>query len=116
MDKQAKATPATYQVRLSQNAEKNIDEITGYIAFIKHQPLNAIRVGDAFFTAIRVIEKNPYAFKECSFIPTKSKMYRQKLCMSWYIVYKIVDIEVIILGIIHASRKPSKIKALRKIK
>jgi plasmid stabilization system protein ParE len=116
MDKKAEATPTAYQVRLSQNAEKNIDEITGYIAFIKHQPINAIKVGDAFFKAIHAIEKNPFGFKECSFIPTKSKMYRQKLCMSWYIVYKVVDIQIIILGIIHASRKASKIKAFRKVK
>ncbi len=57
MDKKAEATPTAYQVRLSQNAEKNIDEITGHIAFIKHQPINAIKVGDAFFKAIHAIEK-----------------------------------------------------------
>ncbi|HEY8780470.1 MAG TPA: type II toxin-antitoxin system RelE/ParE family toxin [Mucilaginibacter sp.] len=116
MDKQTHATATTYQIRLSENAIQNIDEITGYIAFINHQPLNAIKVGDAFFEAIGKIEQNPYASKECGLIPTKSKMYRQKICLSWYIVYKIVAPQVIVLGIIHISRKPSKIKALRKIK
>ena len=38
-----------YQVRLTDNALQNIDDITGYIAYINHQPLNAIRVGDAIF-------------------------------------------------------------------
>ena len=31
---------------------QSIDEITGYIAFINQQPLNAIKVGDALFAAI----------------------------------------------------------------
>jgi plasmid stabilization system protein ParE len=116
MDKQTEATTTTYQIRLSENTVQNIDEITGYIAFINHQPLNAIKVGDAFFEAIDKIKQNPYAFKECGLIPTKSKIYRQKLCLSWYIVYKIVTPQIIILGIIHISRKPSKTKALRKVK
>ena len=40
MGRKEKATPKTYQVRISTNALQNIDEITGYIAFINHQPLN----------------------------------------------------------------------------
>jgi hypothetical protein len=31
----------TYSLRVTENALQNIDDITGYIAFIKHQPLNA---------------------------------------------------------------------------
>ena len=33
------ATP--YSVRITENALQNIDSITGYIAYINHQPLNA---------------------------------------------------------------------------
>ena len=116
MGKQTQTTTATYQIRLSDNAVQNINEITGYIAFINHQPLNAIKVGDTFFKAISKIEQNPYAAKECRLIPTKLKMYRQKRCLSWYIIYKIVAPQITILGIIHTARKPSKIKALRKVK
>ncbi len=36
----------SYALRITLNALKNIDDITEYIAYIKHQPLNAIRVGD----------------------------------------------------------------------
>ena len=39
----------TYTLRVTENALQNINEITGYIAYIKHQPLNAIRVGDKLF-------------------------------------------------------------------
>lgn len=41
--------PEAYSLRISDNALQNIDDITGYIAYIKHQPLTAIRVGDKIF-------------------------------------------------------------------
>ena len=116
MVKKEKPTRKAYQIRLSENALQNIDEITGYIAFINHQPLNAIKVGDAVFNALDRIQSNPFAFIECPFIPTKTKIYRQAICLSWYIVYKVIDTQITILGIIHTSRKPSKIKVLRKVK
>ncbi len=52
MGKQKKANPGTYQITLTGNALGNIDEIAGYIAFINHQPMNAIKVGDAIMAAI----------------------------------------------------------------
>ena len=116
MGKQKKATSATYQVRISENAIKNIDEITGYIAFINHEPMNAIKVGDSIMEAILRIELNPLAFRECDELATKSKMYRRAICLSWLIIYKITSSQIIILGIIHTSKKPSSIKMLRKIK
>jgi plasmid stabilization system protein ParE len=116
MGKQEKTTPKTYPVRLSTHALRNIDEITGYIAFINRQPLNAIKVGDAIFGTIDKIGLNPYAFKECEEIPTKSKMYRKARCLSWSIIYRVTIQGVVILGIIHNSRRPVRLKALRKIK
>lgn len=111
-----KTTATAYKINISNNAVLNIDEVTGYIAFVNHQPINAIKIGDAIFDTIERIQKNPYAFKECEEIPTKNKIYRKATCYSWYIIYRIIDIDISILGIIHASRKPSKIKPLRKIK
>jgi len=107
--------PATYKVRITENAQQNIDQITGYIAFINHQPLNAIHVGDNIFETIDRIGRNPYAFRECEEIPTVNKIYRKAVCQSWLIIYKIKAEEVVILGIIYGSRKPSKIKNLRKV-
>ncbi|HER41239.1 MAG TPA: type II toxin-antitoxin system RelE/ParE family toxin [Salinimicrobium catena] len=108
--------PEAYSLRISDNALQNIDDITGYIAYIKHQPLTAIRVGDKIFQTIDHIEKNPLAFRECWEIPTKTKIYRQAVCMSWLIIYKVKAFQIDILGIIHTSRKPSRIRSLRKIK
>jgi plasmid stabilization system protein ParE len=85
-------------------------------AYIKHQPLTAIRVGDKIFLTIDRIEKNPLAFRECWEIPTKTKIYRQAVCMSWLLIYKVKASKIVILGIIHTSQKPSRIRSLSKIK
>lgn len=39
-------TGKTYSLRITENALRNFDEITGYIAFVNHQSLNAIRLGE----------------------------------------------------------------------
>lgn len=112
-----KATPAPrYEVRVSTNALQNIREITGYIAFVQHQPMNAVRVGDAINANIQRIAKTPTAFKEVAEIPTASKMYRRAICRSWSIVFRIKDKEVLILGIIHTASRSSKLRVLRRIK
>ncbi len=116
MEPEKKRADEDLPLRLSANADRNIDEITGYIAFIQHQPLNAIKVGDGIFQVIEKIASNPWKFKECVQLPTKTHIYRQAIFKSWHIIYKIKPAEIIILGVIRASRKPSLIKALRKIK
>lgn len=108
--------PKTYSLRLTENALQNIDDITGYIAYIKHQPLNAIRVGDNIFKTIDRIEQNPLAFWECKEIPTKTKVYRKAVCMSWNIIFKVKTSEIVVLGVVHGSRSSSKIKNLKKVK
>ncbi len=109
-------TPKAYSIRVTENALQNIDDITGYIAYIKHQPLNAIRVGDKIFETIERIEQNPLAFRECEEIRTKTKIYRKSVCMSWLIIYKIKASEIVVLGVIHASRRASKVRKLRQVK
>ena len=105
-----------YSLRITEHALQNIANITGYIAYIRHEPLKAIRVGEKIFKVIDNIEKNPYAFRECEEIPTKDKIYRKAVCLSWLIIYKIKPARIIILGIIHSHRKPTRIKALRRIR
>jgi plasmid stabilization system protein ParE len=63
MAQKKKAAQHTYQVKISQNALQNIDEITGFIAFIKQQPHNAIKVGDALFRTIENIGKPHWLIK-----------------------------------------------------
>ena len=106
--------PKAYSIRVAENALQNIDDITGYIAYIRHQPLNAIRVGDKIFETIDRIEQNPLVFRECKEIPTKTKIYRKAVCMSWLIIYKIKSSKIVVLGIIHGSRRASKVRKLKK--
>lgn len=106
----------TYSIRVTEHALQNLDNITGYIAYIRHEPLNAIKVGDEILKTIDHIEKNPIAFRECEEIPTINKIYRKAVCLSWLIIYKTKTTEIVILGIIHRHRRPSMIKSLRKMK
>jgi hypothetical protein len=46
MDTTKEVAPKTYSLRITEHAIQNLDNITGYIAYIRHEPLNAIRMGD----------------------------------------------------------------------
>ena len=52
MEKEETPSYESLPIRISNNAYQNINEITGYIAFVKYQPLNAMKVGDAIFAVI----------------------------------------------------------------
>ncbi len=116
MGKSKDENSASYSLRISENALHNLNEIIGYIAFIRHQPKNAISLGEKIFETIKRIQKNPLAFRECEEIPTRAKIYRKAVCSSWLIIYKIKFDVITILGIIHGSRRPSKISGLRRVK
>lgn len=116
MDKKENETPRSFRLSISLPALNDFDEIIDFITYVNGQPLNAVKVGDAIFKAIDKIREHPFVYKECEAIPTKSKIYRQAVCMSWLIIYKIIKNEVRVLGIIHGARRPAVIKKLKKIK
>ena len=116
MGKKEKGTPETRKIRVLNAAFQDIYEITNFIAVNNEQPLNAIKVAETLWETINKIEQNPFVYKGCEEIPTKTKMYRKATCISWLIIYKITYTEIIILGVIPGTRKTSKIKTLKKIK
>lgn len=116
MGPKKKTSAERYKVRVSSHAVQHINEITGYIAFIEQQPANAVKVGDALWYTIDRISRNPLAFRECEEMPTRNKMYRRATCFSWSVIYRVNENDILILGVIHHSRKPAKIRRLRKIK
>jgi plasmid stabilization system protein ParE len=116
MGKKENETSKSFRLGISLSALNDLDEITDFITYVNEQPLNAIKVGDAIFDTIDKIRKNPFVYKECEAIPTKTKLYRQAVCMSWLIIYKIMKNEIRVLGIIHGARKPAVIKKLKKVK
>lgn len=113
MGKQKKPLGKSYELEISALALQNIDEITGYIAFIDKNPKSAIKIGNKFFEKFDIIKENPFAYKECEEIPTRNKLYRKAICFSWHIIYKVAGKKIIILGIIHSSRKPINVKKLK---
>jgi plasmid stabilization system protein ParE len=115
MEKETENTRKKYNLDFSAFALQNINEIVAYIAFVNHQPINAKKVGDKIFDTIARIQQNPFQFKSCEELATKSKIYRKAICLSWLIIYKVVNDEIRVLGIIHSSRNPSIIKSLRKV-
>lgn len=96
MGKKEKSTAR--KIRILDEAYKDIENIADYIADDNQQPLNAIKVGETIFTSIERIENNPFAYKECEQLTTKTKIYRQASCLSWIIIYKIMATEIVILG------------------
>lgn len=52
----------------------------------------------------------------CRFIPTKTGMYRNLIHSKYLVLYRVTAERVEVLNIIHSSRKPSRIKTMRKIK
>src|SRR4051794_30727887 len=104
MGKKEKEARGSFTLSISLAALNDFDEITDFITYVNGQPLNAIKVGNAIFEVIGKIKENPFAYKECEAIQTKTRMYRQAVCMSWLIIYKIMKNEIHILGIIHGAR------------
>ena len=116
MGKEGKETAQTRKIRVLDVAYQDIDEITDFIALDNQQPLNAVKVARTIWETINKIEHNPFTFRECEEIPTKAKMYRKAVCLTWLIIYRVTATEIMILGIVHGARKASKIRGLRKLK
>ena len=55
-------------------------------------------------------------YPECRHLPTKSKMYRWIILESHLLVYRISEVEIQILRIVHSHRSITKIKDSRNIK
>jgi plasmid stabilization system protein ParE len=116
MGKKEKAVTETSQVRILNGAFHDIDQIADFIANNNQQPLNAVKVTETIFETINKIGQNPLAYRECEQLPTKTKIYRRAVCLSWIIIYKITRPKIVIPGVIHGSRNPSNIRKLRKVK
>jgi hypothetical protein len=98
MGRKEKTTPKAYQVRIPINALQNIDEITGYIAFINHQPLNAIKVGDAIFATIDKIELNPLHLKNVRNYLPKQRCTERQPAIPGQSIYKITPTKILFLA------------------
>ncbi len=108
---------ATYEIKISHNAKIHLNDIENYIAVVKQQPINAIKVIDAILAKLDSISLNPLSFKECALLKTKSQKYRQVKCLSWTIYYSVSksNLQATILGIILQAKSDAAIKELKKV-
>ncbi|MWB96614.1 hypothetical protein GON26_19805 [Flavobacterium sp. GA093] len=102
-----------YKIIVSENYCLNLEEIVDYIAFEKHQPLNAIKIGNGINRTMNKIIHNPLIYSECENIPTKTKIYREANYKTWLIIFKIKGYQITILGVLSGKRKTSSFKKLR---
>lgn len=55
-------------------------------------------------------------YSECRFLPTKNKIYRNIIWGNYLIIFKILEKEILVLGIFHSSQNSKKLKSFRRIK
>ena len=102
-----------YSLDISENYFQNLEEIVDYIAFEKHQPLNAIKVGNGINKTMSKIIENPLIYSECENLPTKYKIYREASYKTWLIIFKVKKYHITILGVLSGKRKSSSFKKLK---
>ena len=107
MGKEKKANFSSYSLVITDKYYQDLENIVDYIEFVKHQPLNAIKVGDGIQITMNKIILNPTIYSECENIPTKSKIYREAVYKTWQIVFKLKGNKITILGVINGKRKPA---------
>ena len=92
-----------YDVELSQLAEKQYDNILGYLAYKLKNPQAVAAVIDDFDTAVSILEKSPTSFSYCQSEKLKAlglrKFHFEK--HKYLFVYRIVESKVIIEGVYH---------------
>lgn len=101
-----------YTLNITNNYFYNLQEIVDYILFEKHQPLNAIKIGNGINKAMSKIIENPLLYSECENLPTKSKIYREATYKTWLIIFKIKNYTITILGVLSGKRKTSSFRKL----
>ena len=102
-----------YTLEISEKYFQNLEEIVDYIAFEKHQPLNAVKIGNGINKAMSKIIDNPLIYAVCENLPTKSKIYREAAYKTWLIIFKVKNNNITILGVLSGKRKASSFKKLR---
>ncbi len=102
-----------YTLEISEKYFQNLEEIVDYIAFEKHQPLNAVKIGNGINKTMIKITQNPLIYSECENLPTKTKIYREATYKTWLIIFKLKNNHITILGVLSGKRKSSSFKKLR---
>jgi plasmid stabilization system protein ParE len=112
MEKERNGNSQPYSLIISDKYYSDLDQIVDYIDFVKHQPMNAVKVARGINATMNKIITNPTIYAECENIPTKSKIYREALYKTWQIVFKLKGNTITILGVLSGKRKPSSFRKI----
>lgn len=102
-----------YSLIVSDKYYSNLQEIVDYIRFVKHQPINSVKIGDGIQKSMNKIILNPTIYAECENIPSQSKIYREAVYKTWQIIFKLKGNTITILGVLSGKRKPSRFKEIK---
>jgi plasmid stabilization system protein ParE len=103
------------QVKLSKEFNLDLDDIYQY--GVETFGLKQTQIyEDEIWRLVEGLSHNYLVFPECRYLPTKSKIYRWIILDSHLIIYRITNIQIEALRILHSKRSISKIKNSRKIR
>ena len=100
-------TEKPYSLVIKESYYSNLTDIVNYIAYVKKQPINALKVGEGINKIMLKIILDPLIYASCENIPTKTKIYREAGYKTWLIIFKVKSSEVTILGVMSGKLKPS---------
>lgn len=89
MGRKKAKNPKQFTLEISEKYFQKLEEIVDYIAFEKHQPLYAIKIGTGINKTMNKIIHNPLIYSECENLPTKTKIYREATYKTWLIIFKV---------------------------
>jgi toxin ParE1/3/4 len=103
------------EVVISELALQSIQKIYEY--GVETFAVNAANVFiDELFDHVDTLSTNYHMHPECRYLPTKSRKYRNMIHGGYLVIYRIADVRVEVLNVIHSSRSIAAIKSLRSVK
>ena len=100
----------TYSVRLTKDAEQNMQDIYDYIAEVLQSPMDAARQYNRLADAIVKLDMLPERCPCVKFEPERTRGIRRMLVDNYSVFYRVKGDEVIVLNVFYsASNLESKI-------
>lgn len=95
-----------YQIRVTKQAEDELDEVMGW--YEKEKPGLGIAFLNHFFNRVAFLKSNPYLYQEV--YKTYQRLLMQKYPYAVYYAVEEQKQEVTVLAVWHTSRNPERLK------
>lgn len=93
-----------FEIEISKKAEFEINNICNYIGEEKGNPSAANNVKGKIYKKILTIQLTPFANKPWDGAIGLNRNIRKGVCLSWIILYEVLENKIEILKIIHRSK------------